>query len=88
MSNAAGVDGSAPEWGDYFEQCPKFQRDVYLYYGKHGMKVSPDGQKWAPIHDLRTIKKLFGHTRKGSLSVGFGVTRQDGMVVSVGVRQP
>jgi hypothetical protein len=46
------------------------------------LEVSPDGQRWASLGDLRALKKLFGF-RNGQLSVGFQATKAEGTHISL-----
>lgn len=61
-----------------------FTRDAYLYISPDVFRVSPDGQRWADIHDLTAQKKLFG-LKKGTLSVGFGAATKEGPYISLDV---
>jgi len=58
----------------------RFERDVYLYVSSSGVMLSPDGESWAPIQDLDALKEAFGIER-GSLSLGFGVSSDEGAVI-------
>lgn len=63
-----------------------FNQDTYLLLSKSGLMIGPDGERWALIQDLKTQKELFGIGKeKGHLSVGFGITKEDGPVVTVDV---
>jgi len=63
-----------------------FQQDVYLWVHGSGMRISPDGQLWADLHDMKQIKKVFG-LRKGSVSAGFYITREEGPFIVLEVRE-
>jgi hypothetical protein len=67
----------------------RFQRDLYLYLSAQQLLISPDGERWAAIHDFETWKELFGgfdEGGRGSLSVGLGVTPEDGATMTVAIR--
>jgi hypothetical protein len=59
-----------------------FTHDAYLYISSVKLRISPDGQRWADIQDLRAQKKLFGF-KKGDFSIGFRVTKEDGPQIPV-----
>jgi hypothetical protein len=59
-----------------------FTRDVYLFISKEGVMLSPDGVSFAPLHKMKSLKKLFG-ADKGSFRVGFKVSKEDGAAVSM-----
>ena len=64
----------------------RFQRDMYLYLSATELLISPDGERWAKIHDMETWKELFGgfkDGRHGTLSVGLAVTAESGAAVNV-----
>jgi hypothetical protein len=61
-----------------------FTRDAYLYISPAIFRISPDGQRWAEIQDIKTQRKLFGF-KKGNLSVGFGVAKAKGPPISVDI---
>ena len=60
----------------------KFEQDVYLFISSSGVMLSPDGKKFAPIHKMKALKKLFGMD-KGSLSIGFGISKETGPEIRV-----
>jgi len=62
----------------------RFERDVYLFLSKDGVLLSPDGERWARLEDLKALKELFGLCR-GSMAIGFGVSQKDGGVLSIGL---
>jgi hypothetical protein len=62
-----------------------FTQDTYLLISKSRFMVSPDGERWAQLHDLKTIKELYGFNSKGHLMVGFGITKEDGAQVTLDV---
>ncbi|MDD5224391.1 MAG: hypothetical protein PHE84_10395 [bacterium] len=62
-----------------------FSRDVYLWISKSRARVSPDGQRWADIGNLKSIGKLFGFG-KGQVSLGFFATKEEGAAVSVDIK--
>jgi hypothetical protein len=53
----------------------RFKRDTYFFVSQNRMLISPDGIRWAPIHDLDAIKKLYGWSR-GSLSFGLSASKK------------
>jgi hypothetical protein len=62
-----------------------FTRDVYLWISKSQARVSPDGQRWADIGNLKSIGKVFGFG-KGQFSLGFYATKEEGAAVSVDLK--
>ena len=65
--------------------CYSVTQDTYLLISKSRFMVSPDGERWAQLHDLKTIKELYGFNSKGHLMVGFGITKEDGAQVTLDV---
>ena len=65
----------------------RFERDLLLYISRDGLRVSPDGGRWALLHDVKAIKELFGLKGRGSLGVGFGVSKDKGAEVHLSVIQ-
>lgn len=59
-----------------------FDRDVYLLISKSKMRISPDAESWADIYDMNALKNLFGWG-KGSLSLGFSATKDDGPQITL-----
>ena len=62
-----------------------FTRDVYLWISKSQARVSPDGQRWADIGNLKSIGKVFGFG-KGQVSLGFFATKEEGAAVNVDLK--
>jgi hypothetical protein len=67
------------------ENTLSFNREVYLLMSKTNWQVSPDGQRWASLGSMRSLKKLFGFS-KGQLSVGVQGTKDDGTFISVDLK--
>jgi len=63
-----------------------FTQDTYLLISKFEMKISPDGQKWANIQDVNTIKMLYGINKQGQLSVGYGLKKDEGAFFSLDIK--
>lgn len=61
-----------------------FSRDVYLSMSRTGFEVSPDGQQWASVDDLKSMRKLFGYT-KGEVAVSLSATETEGTSISVAI---
>lgn len=61
-----------------------FTRDTYLLISRSAIRISPDGQRWADINDVKSQKVLFGFN-KGGLSVGFHATAEEGAEISVDI---
>jgi hypothetical protein len=59
-----------------------FTQDTYLLISLSRMKISPDGQKWADLSDLKAQKKLFGFSN-GSFAIGFSGTKEKGTEISI-----
>jgi hypothetical protein len=64
----------------------RFERDVQLYLGPGEAMLSFDGERWARIGDWDALKEIAG-ADQGSLSLGFGVSEEQGpqMTVAVGL---
>lgn len=60
------------------------ERDLYLLISGKGLLLSPDGRRFAPVQNQRSMKKLFG-LDGGQFALGFGVTREEGAKVTVRV---
>ena len=61
-----------------------FSRDTYLLISRSILRISPDGQRWADVGDLKSQKKLFGFNQ-GDLSVGFHASKEEGTQISIDV---
>lgn len=62
----------------------EFTRDMYLLISMTKIRISPDGQSWADIHDLPSIKELLGYD-KGDLSIGFSASKEEGTQITIAV---
>ena len=67
------------------ENTLTFNRDMYLLMSKTKWQVSPDGQRWASLGSMRSLKKLFGFS-KGQLSVSVQGTKDAGTFISVDLK--
>lgn len=65
----------------------RFDRDLLLYIYRDGLRISPDGNRWALIQDVKAIKQLFGLKGRGTFGVGFGVDKDKGAAVHLSVTQ-
>ena len=70
---------------EHSENTLTFNRDVYLLMSKTNWEVSPDGQRWASLGSMRSLKNLFGFS-KGQLSVGVQGTKDAGTFISVDLK--
>jgi hypothetical protein len=59
-----------------------FDQDVWLYFAKNDMMISPDGERFGPVYDMRALKKLFNF-EAGQMALGFGVTSEGGARASL-----
>lgn len=50
----------------------EFIRDTYIFISKTRMMISPDGRNWSPVHDMKSIKKLYD-AKAGTLNIGLEV---------------
>ncbi len=50
-----------------------FTSDTYLLISHAGLRISPDGQRWANIEDLSGQRKLFGFS-SGTMSMGLSAS--------------
>ena len=57
----------------------RFERDLFVHLTRSGMEISPDGQRWAKVEDLRGLKQLFG-SGGGSFAFGAGINAAGPMV--------
>ena len=62
-----------------------FNRDVYLFISMKKTMISPDGERWAVVGDWKTIKSLFG-VGQGDLTIGFGISKDDGTFVNINLK--
>jgi hypothetical protein len=60
----------------------KFKSDTYLYFHLNKIMVSADKIKWAPIHDISSIKEIY-NMKKGSISLSFAATKEKGAYINV-----
>ena len=67
------------------ENILTFNRDLYLLLTRTELEVSPDGHRWAPLGNMRSLKKLFGF-RTGQMSVGFRATKDEGTLITLEVK--
>ena len=63
-----------------------FTQDTYVLISYSRFMISPDGERWASIQDFKAQKELFGPSEgKSSLSVGFGINKEDGASITLDV---
>lgn len=62
-----------------------FTNDTYFLVSQGSMRISPDGQRWADIDDLRAQRELFG-VRSGQVSFGFSASEAAGAKFSLDVQ--
>lgn len=65
----------------------RVERDVWLLISPRQMAMSPDGERWARVQDLRAVQQLFGSRGRGAFQIGIGMN-QDGPRVTVSVTSP
>ena len=65
----------------------RFERDLMLYISRDGLRVSPDGERWALIQDVKAVKSLFGLKQRGSMGFGFGISKETGTAFHLSVTQ-
>ena len=58
--------------------------DFYLYFSSREALISRDGISFAPLYDMKALKKLYGFER-GRLSIGFSAGKEAMPSLSVGV---
>ncbi|MCB9788548.1 MAG: hypothetical protein H6744_17870 [Deltaproteobacteria bacterium] len=63
-----------------------FAEDTWLYFGPAGVLLSPDMERWAPLHDGAALSKLFG-LGKGTFQIGLGVPKGQPASVSITVEK-
>lgn len=61
-----------------------FSQTTYIFLSKDGAFVSPDGQRFAAVYDGKAVKKLYG-AKKGSLSIGFAISKESGARIKAGM---
>jgi hypothetical protein len=66
----------------------RFNRDVYFYVSRGKFMISPDGERWAHLHQPRAVKELFGLAKRGSFSLGLGASKKEGVFFSLAIEQP
>jgi len=65
----------------------RFERDLMLYISRDGLRVSPDGNRWALIQDVKALKELFGLKGRGNVSFGFGISKETGTAFHLSLEQ-
>ncbi len=66
----------------------RFNRDVLIYISRGSLKISPDGRRWARIHDVKAMKELFGMKGRGTIGFGFGISKEKGAGFHLALTQP
>jgi hypothetical protein len=46
--------------------------------------ISKDATHWVPIQNMKALKKMFGW-KKGYLTLGFGISKEEGVFANIGV---
>jgi hypothetical protein len=69
------------------EEYVAFSQDVYLYFSSSDILLSPDGQRWAPVHDGAALQELF-NLGEGTFQVGFGVKRGEKAAFTIVLARP
>lgn len=67
------------------ENFVSFNRDVYIFISAKKAMLSPDGERWAELRNWNAVKKLFD-VEKGELSVGLGITKDEGASISISLK--
>lgn len=62
-----------------------FTCETYFLVDSGSMRISPDGQRWADIEDLRAQRELFGWS-SGSASFGFSASNDAGAKFILDIR--
>ncbi len=62
----------------------QFDRDVYVYISSENIMISPDGEKWAELGDMSTIRQLFDFGQR-AMRFGLVVSEEKGPYVSISV---
>ncbi len=60
----------------------RFDRNVWFYFAENDILISPDGKRFGPVYNMRTLKKLFDF-EAGELALGFGVSNVGGARVAL-----
>ncbi len=55
----------------------RFDRNVWFFFTENDILISPDGKRFGPVYNMRTLKKLFDF-EAGELALGFGVSNVGG----------
>ena len=58
--------------------------DIYFYIDRESFLVGRDGTRFAPVYDMKGLKKIFGF-KQGMLQVGFGMQKGEAPKLRVGV---
>ncbi len=61
-----------------------FSKNTWILLARGGAFISPDGRRFAPVYDVKALKKLYG-VKHGSLTIGFAVSREEGTQLQAGV---
>ncbi len=62
-----------------------FTSDTYFLVSQGSMRISPDGQRWADIDDIRAQRELFGF-KSGQVGFGFSASETAGAKFSLDIQ--
>ena len=63
----------------------RFDKATMLLISQKGLLLSPDGKDWAPIQDIKGLKKIF-NIKGGSLALQFSARAKDGPFIRVNLQ--
>ncbi len=66
------------------ENSVVFTQETWIHISRSGVLVSPDGERWAAVHDIDAIKKLYG-AKQGQLRIGLQASEESGPRIDVAV---
>jgi len=54
------------------------ESDKRKFFANYMLYISRDATKWAPVSDIKAIKKVFG-SKGGTISFGVGISEKEGI---------
>jgi len=62
------------------------ESDKRKFFANYMLYISKDATKWAPVSDIKAIKKVFG-SKGGAISFGVGISEKEGIRSYINVKE-